>query len=123
MLDGERERLAAETGCEEVLFVNERGELTEGSYTSIFVERNSMLMTPPLACGLLDGTLRRELLESEGNRVVERVLYPVDLDTADAVWLGNSVRGLRRARQANRPAGLSNPDPQPASADGAAGRP
>ncbi|MBE9556570.1 MAG: aminodeoxychorismate synthase component I [Proteobacteria bacterium] len=97
VLDEERERLAAETGCDEVLFVNERGELTEGSYTNLFVEKGGWLLTPPLSCGLLDGTLRRELLET-GGQVEERVLYPRDLEEADAVWLGNSVRGLRPAR-------------------------
>lgn len=97
MLDEERERLASETGCDEVLFVNERGELTEGSYTNLFVEKGGWLLTPPLSCGLLDGTLRRELLET-GGQVEERVLYPRDLDEADAVWLGNSVRGLQPAR-------------------------
>lgn len=97
MLDEERERLATETGCDEVLFINERGELTEGSYTNLFVEKGGWLLTPPLSCGLLDGTLRRELLET-GGQVEERVLYPRDLDEADAVWLGNSVRGLQPAQ-------------------------
>ncbi len=97
VLDEERERLAAETGCDEVLFANERGELTEGSYTNLFVEKSGWLLTPPLSCGLLDGTLRRELLET-GGQVEERVLYPCDLDEADAVWLGNSVRGLQPAQ-------------------------
>ncbi len=107
-LDSERERLAGETGCDEVLFVNERGELTEGSYTSIFIERGGVLLTPPLSCGLLDGTLRRDLLESDERQVEERVLYPADLDAADAVWLGNSVRGLQRAQPTEAPADAPN---------------
>jgi para-aminobenzoate synthetase/4-amino-4-deoxychorismate lyase len=97
VLDEERERLAAETGCDEVLFANERGELTEGSYTNLFVEKGGWLLTPPLSCGLLDGTLGRELLAA-GGQVEGRVLYPHDLDEADAVWLGNSVRGLQPAQ-------------------------
>lgn len=100
ILDEERDRLATETGCDEVLFVNERGELTEGSYCNIFVEKNGWLLTPPLSSGLLDGTLRRELLET-GGQVEERVLFPHDLEGADAVWLGNSVRGLQPARPVN----------------------
>ncbi|MBE9552496.1 MAG: chorismate-binding protein, partial [Proteobacteria bacterium] len=112
VLDKERDRLAAETGCDEVLFVNERGELTEGSYCNVFVEKGGWLLTPPLSCGLLDGTLRRELLET-GGQVEERVLYPRDLDEADAVWLGNSVRGLQ-------PAWAVTPRPAPTS--GATGR-
>lgn len=99
ILDRERERLAAKTGCDEAIFVNERGELTEGSYTNLFVERGGKLLTPPLSCGLLDGTLRRELLEDPSGRLIEQVLYPHDLEEADAVFLGNSVRGLLRARR------------------------
>ncbi len=122
VLDHERERLAARTGCDEVLFVNERGELTEASYANVFIERRGRLLTPPLSAGLLDGTLRRDLIDSAGSHVEERILYPADLDDADAVWLGNSVRGLRRAIPvAGRQARL-NPDPRPAQAGGAAGR-
>ena len=113
VLDEERERLTAEAGCDEVLFVNERGELTEGSYCNIFVEKGGWLLTPPLSCGLLDGTLRRELLET-GGQVEERVLYPRDLDEADAVWLGNSVRGLQPAWAVTTP--------RPAPTSGATGR-
>lgn len=103
LLDEERERLSAETGCDEVLFVNERGELTEASYRTIFVEKNGWLLTPPLSSGLLDGTFRRELLET-AEQIEERVLYPADLQEADAVWLGNSVRGLQPARPVMPPA-------------------
>ncbi len=85
----------AEHGVDEVVFRNERGELTEGSITNLFVERGGMLLTPPLASGLLPGTLRAELLAS--GRAIEQVLTLADLDTAEAIWLGNSVRGLLRA--------------------------
>ncbi len=109
ILDSERRRLAAETGCDEVIFANERGELTEGSYTTLFLQRGGILLTPPLACGLLDGTLRRELLAAGDPEVREEVLHPRDLETADIVWLGNSVRGLQRGQPAGddaiRPAG------------------
>ena len=97
--DSTRERLALVTGCDEVLFVNERGELTEGSFTNLFVEREGRLLTPPLASGLLNGTLRRHLLADPRHRVQEAVLYPEDLQAADGVYLGNSVRGLVRATE------------------------
>ncbi|MGB3339289.1 MAG: aminotransferase class IV, partial [Devosia sp.] len=74
---------------------NERGELAEGSITNLFLERNGALLTPPLTSGLLPGTLRAELLAS--GRAAEQVLTLVDLETAQAIWLGNSVRGLMRA--------------------------
>ncbi|GAB4227692.1 MAG: aminodeoxychorismate synthase component I [Methyloligellaceae bacterium] len=90
--DQEHARLSARFGADEVLFVNERGELTEGSRTNIFIERGGKLLTPALECGLLPGTLRADLLAS--GKAEEAVLYPADLESADAVFLGNSVRGL-----------------------------
>ena len=97
--DGELARLRAETGCDEVVFRNERGELTEGSRTNLFLERDGRLLTPPVSCGLLDGTLRRDLIEDPGVRAEESILRPADLESADRIFLGNSVRGLGPARR------------------------
>lgn len=80
--------------CDEVLFLNERGELVEGSRTNIFVMREGQLVTPPLDSGALDGVLRHALL-SEG-KCVESVLAPNDLTNAE-IYFGNSLRGLIRA--------------------------
>jgi para-aminobenzoate synthetase/4-amino-4-deoxychorismate lyase len=93
--DEPRQRANADLGVDEVVFRNERDELTEGSITSLFLERSGRLLTPPLSSGLLPGTLRAELLAS--GRAVEQVLTLADLDAAEAIWLGNSVRGLLRA--------------------------
>jgi para-aminobenzoate synthetase/4-amino-4-deoxychorismate lyase len=90
--DSERSRLAAATGCDEVLFLNENDELTEGSRSNIFIERAGRLSTPHIACGLLDGCLRRELLDQGDCR--EARLTLADLEQADRVFLGNSLRGL-----------------------------
>ena len=92
MYDRERARLVAETGCDEVLFLNEKDELTEGSRSNVFVERDGRLFTPHLDCGLLDGCLRRELLDQRD--CSEARLVRMDLETADRVFLGNSLRGL-----------------------------
>ncbi|WEK04155.1 MAG: aminodeoxychorismate synthase component I [Candidatus Devosia phytovorans] len=90
-------RLAAHaaTGVDEVLFLNERGELTEGSITNLFIERDGRLLTPDLSSGLLPGTLRAELIAS--GRAEATILRLDDLEQAEAIWLGNSVRGLMRA--------------------------
>ncbi|MEJ1970614.1 MAG: aminodeoxychorismate synthase component I [Rhizomicrobium sp.] len=85
----------ARSGADEALFVNERGELTEGSRSTLFLRRGGRLLTPPLRCGLLDGVLRRELLET--GQCDEAVLGPDDLAAAEEVLLGNSLRGLIRA--------------------------
>lgn len=105
--DGPRLAAQAEHGVDEVVFRNRLGELTEGSITSLFVDRGGVLLTPALGCGLLPGTLRAELI-AEG-RAREAVLTPADLETADALYLGNSVRGLLRAQWV-RPDAEPRPD-------------
>ena len=80
--------------CDELLFLNERGELTEGSYHNLVVKLDGQLLTPPLGCGLLPGVLREELLER--GKISERILLPADLKRAEELWLINSVRGWRR---------------------------
>jgi para-aminobenzoate synthetase / 4-amino-4-deoxychorismate lyase len=70
------------------------GLLTEGTLTSLFVEREGLLLTPPLARGLLPGTLRERLIET--GLAIEHDL--VEADLRDGFLLGNAVRGLIRAR-------------------------
>ncbi|HEY0302413.1 MAG TPA: aminotransferase class IV, partial [Rhizomicrobium sp.] len=96
--DGEQARLAQAAGSDEALFRNDRGELTEGSRSSLFLRRDGKLLTPPLTSGLLDGVLRRELLET--GQCEEAILTPDDLASGE-VLLGNSLRGLIRAEPAS----------------------
>jgi para-aminobenzoate synthetase/4-amino-4-deoxychorismate lyase len=81
---------AKRLGTDEVIFRNERGELTEGARSNIFIKRDGILLTPPLAAGLLDGRLRAELLAQGKAR--EARLMPDDL--TGEVYFGNSLRGL-----------------------------
>jgi len=80
-------------GVDEVVFCNERGELTEGARSNIFIGRDGTLLTPPLSAGVLPGVLRAELIAQGKAR--EATLTPTDLD--GEVWFGNSLRGLIRA--------------------------
>lgn len=89
-----QDRAAREAQGDEVVFCNERGEVCEGARSNIFVKRDGVLLTPPLACGLLPGVLRAELIAQ--GRAREAVLYPDDLK--GEVWFGNSLRGLIRGR-------------------------
>ncbi|MDB5701693.1 MAG: Aminobenzoate synthetase [Sphingomonadales bacterium] len=82
------------SGAFEILFTDEDGCLTEGSFTNIFVSRDSMLLTPPLAHGLLGGVLRNALIND--GKAGEAILRPTDL--ADGFFIGNSLRGLLPAR-------------------------
>lgn len=88
---------AAREGCADVLFFNERGELTEGAISNVFLVLDGQWCTPPLHCGLLDGVERRHLLATRP-AIVERVLTRADLERAEAIYLSNAVRGLRRVR-------------------------
>ncbi|KKC31598.1 aminodeoxychorismate synthase component I [Devosia psychrophila] len=93
--DEPRQHAHAALSVDEVVFLNERGELTEGSITNLFVQSDGTLLTPPLSSGLLPGTLRAELLAT--GKASEQLLTLDDLERSDAIWLGNSVRGLMRA--------------------------
>lgn len=81
--------------ADEVLLCNNRGELTEGSFTNLVLKLDGRLVTPSLASGLLPGIMRQELLEQ--GTITEQVLYPQDLQRADEIWLINSVRDWLRA--------------------------
>jgi len=83
-----------EQGSYDVIFVNEAGEITEGTFNNIFLKQGDILYTPPLACGVLGGTLRQSLMEDPAVQIIEKRLTPDDLHRADKIYMGNSVRGL-----------------------------
>ena len=82
---------------DDVLLRNERGELCEGTITSLFLQMRETepLLTPALSCGLLRGVLRQELLDAGKAR--EAVLTLADLQSAEQIHVGNSLRGLMPA--------------------------
>ena len=82
---------------DEVVLLNERGDVCEGTITSIFIDQgDGRLLTPALACGLLPGVLRGEMIDV--GRAAETVLTVGDLRVAKAIFAGNSLRGLIRTR-------------------------
>jgi para-aminobenzoate synthetase / 4-amino-4-deoxychorismate lyase len=87
---------AARPDCGEVIFVNERGEVTEGATTNVVANVDGILVTPPLHCGLLPGVFREELL-CRGD-ILERVITVSELERAAELFLINSVREWRQAR-------------------------
>jgi 4-amino-4-deoxychorismate lyase len=78
--------------ADEVILLNERGEVCEGTITNIFAEAaDGMLLTPPLTSGLLPGVLRAELIRERKAR--GEVLKLDDLRHRK-LFVGNSLRGL-----------------------------
>lgn len=88
---------ARANGFDEIFFLNEKEEVTEGAVSNIFIQRGGKLLTPPLRSGILPGVFRRHILETCDN-VEERALSFSDLETADGVFFCNSVRGLLQAK-------------------------
>lgn len=82
-------------GFDEAVFLNERGELCEGTITSVFFDCGDGLCTPPLTCGCLPGILRGALIAQ--GQVREAVLHAADLP-GTRLFVGNSLRGLIPAR-------------------------
>jgi para-aminobenzoate synthetase/4-amino-4-deoxychorismate lyase len=87
---------ARRQGFADVIFVNERGHITEGAIHNIFVRHKDRWRTPPTVAGLLPGVYRRHLLTTQPE-ITEANLTPEDLHTADEIWLTNAVRGFRAA--------------------------
>ncbi|MEX0307123.1 MAG: aminotransferase class IV family protein [Ruegeria sp.] len=83
-------------GVDELLFLNERDELCEGTITNLFLTMpDGRQLTPSQCCGLLPGVLREELIDNK--QVTESVLTLTDLKNAQNIYCGNSLRGLIRA--------------------------
>ena len=84
-------------GMDERIFLNSRGELTEGTVSNLFFLREGKLYTPAASCGLLPGVIRRYLLEQEQAR--EAVILPGQVPDYEACFLTNSLLGIMPVRQ------------------------
>jgi para-aminobenzoate synthetase/4-amino-4-deoxychorismate lyase len=85
------ERHASEhPGAFDVLLWNGARELTEFTRGNVVVELDGVRVTPPRACGLLNGVFRRELIAT--GQVVERIVTIDDLAAASRMWFVNSLR-------------------------------
>ena len=76
----------------DIIFFNEKGELTEGTRSNIVLEIDGELYTPQIESGLLNGVYRQYMLEN--NKLKEKILHIEDLEKADKIYCINSVRGM-----------------------------
>jgi para-aminobenzoate synthetase/4-amino-4-deoxychorismate lyase len=90
-------RAAEARGAFDALFFNERGELTEGGRSSVFVRFGEHWYTPPLSCGVLPGVIRSVLLQAPAWNASERVITREMLERADDIVVCNALRGPLRA--------------------------
>jgi para-aminobenzoate synthetase/4-amino-4-deoxychorismate lyase len=77
--------------CDDVIFINSQGEITESTIANIVVEIDGKKWTPPREAGLLAGTMRAELIAR--GEILERRITVEELERAKTFWLVNSVRG------------------------------
>ncbi|MEP6963832.1 MAG: aminotransferase class IV [Acidobacteriota bacterium] len=89
---------AHEQGLDEVVLLNERGEVSECTSANIFVAQGEQVFTPPLSSGCLPGVTRAVLMEeirpAGGLRVTEKTLFPADLEAAEEVFITSTTREL-----------------------------
>lgn len=87
---------AQQAGFDEVILLNERGEVGECTSANIFIANGSQVWTPPLDSGCLPGVTREVLLEIRipGVSVAEKPLLPEDLERADEVFITSTTRDL-----------------------------
>lgn len=89
---------ATERKWDECIIINDDGRVVETQSSNIFMVKNGILFTPPLADGCVEGVMRRNLIEiagQEGIKVREQSLAPAALEEADEIFLTNAITGLR----------------------------
>jgi len=88
---------AVKEGFDEVVMLNERGEVAECTSANIFAVKNEKILTPPLNSGCLEGVTRGILMEiapEAGVSVIEQTLRAEDLYSADEVFISSTNRNL-----------------------------
>jgi para-aminobenzoate synthetase/4-amino-4-deoxychorismate lyase len=87
--------LESRPGCDDVLLWNERGEITESTIANVVVRDGRNLVTPPVECGLLPGTMRAEMIDRD--ELHEQIITVDDIEASEEIYLINSVQGKRLA--------------------------
>ena len=88
---------ATKEGYDEVVLLNERGEVAECTSANIFAVKNGKIFTPPLNSGCLEGVTRGILMEiapEAGISIVEQALRPEDLYSAEEVFISSTNRNI-----------------------------
>jgi branched-chain amino acid aminotransferase len=88
---------AQKEGFDEVVLLNERGEVAECTAANIFAVKGGKIYTPPLNSGCLEGVTRgilAEIAPEAGINVVQQVLRPEDLYSSDEVFISSTNRNI-----------------------------
>ena len=88
---------AQRDGYDEVILLNERGEVAECTAANVFCAKDGHVFTPPLSSGCLAGITREVVMEigpGKGITIEERALFPDDLYSADEVFISSTNRSM-----------------------------
>ncbi len=89
---------AEQQGAFDMLFCNERGELTEGGRSNLLVKMEGRWYTPPLSAGVLPGVMRSVVMDDPSWQVTERNMRPEQLSIAQEIAVCSSLRGVLPVR-------------------------
>lgn len=92
-------RHAKDLGVDELLFLNSKGEICEGTVSNVFFSKNGKLFTPSVSSGLLQGVVRRFLIENFS--ATEKVLKKEDVTEMDECFVTNSLMGIMPVKSLN----------------------
>lgn len=84
---------ARKKGFFDIIFMNEKEEITEGAITNIYIEKEGVIITPPLSSGVLPGTIRRNQIKN--HVAVEEVFFIDDLVKSDEIYISNALIGFQ----------------------------
>lgn len=90
-------RSAAAEGINDKIFINTKGQISEGTVCNIFFVRENIIYTSQLSCGLLPGILRAYIMEKF--QAEETIIYPDELMHYDECFVTNSLMGVMPVRQ------------------------
>lgn len=90
-------KAAAAIGFNERIFLNTKGQISEGTVSNIFFVHRNQICTPQVYCGLLPGIMREYLLENYD--INEKVIYPEELKYYDECFVTNSLMGIMPVMQ------------------------
>lgn len=85
-------RKAAASGLDELLFLNTKGEICEGTSTNVFFVKKECICTPKLSCGMLPGIMRGFVCSQR--QVEEKIIYPSDVKEYGECFVTNSLMGI-----------------------------
>jgi len=83
---------AKNLGYKNAILRNTKGNYIEATNSSLFIVKDSVIYTPPLTDGCIDGTMRAWVLNN--HKIIEKSLSLADIKQSDEVFITNALTGI-----------------------------